>query len=148
MKDVIKLEAANIIKTSIAFAGGAFSYLIGGWDMSTKALLIFVMIDYATGIIAATSEKRLNSRVGLQGIARKVGIFCVVAVAHMADQILGGGNVFRDGAVTFYLVNEILSILENAGKAGVPLPDGMREAVQALREKSNNKNNYLKERDH
>lgn len=141
------MEATNIIKASIATGGGIVSYLIGGWDMALKALLVFVTIDYITGLIAAGVEKRLNSRVGLAGIGRKVGIFCVVAVAHMTDQVLGGGDVFRDATVTFYLVNEALSILENAGKAGIPLPDGMLEAVSALKDKKINNKNSIKERD-
>src|SRR5690606_29540612 len=104
-----------------------------------KALLAFVTLDYVTGLVAATVEKKLNSRVGLEGIARKVMIFSVVAVAHLADQVFGSGDLFRDGAVAFYLMNECLSILENAGRIGIPLPDGVREAVEALKDTSNTK---------
>ncbi len=113
--------------------------------MALQALVAVVTLDYISGLIAASVEKKLNSRVGLAGIARKVMIFSVVAVAHLADQVFGGGDLFRDGVVAFYLTNECLSILENAGRIGIPLPDGIREAVEALKDKTRNKR---KESDH
>lgn len=125
----------NIIKASIAIGGGIASFLFGGWSQALQALLLFIAVDYITGVIAAGKEGKLSSDAGLKGIARKVMIFFVVAVAHQVDLLLGYGHVFRDAAVTFYVVNEAISILENAGRMGVPIPDRIQQAIEILKGK-------------
>lgn len=103
--------------------------------MLIQTLMAFVIVDYVSGVIAGAKEGKLNSYVGLLGISRKVLIFALVAVAHMVDMALGEGHMFRDAAIFFYLANELLSILENASRIGVPIPPKVKEAVEVLRGK-------------
>ena len=99
-------------------------------------LLAFVVIDYITGVLASALEGKLSSNVGRKGIAKKVFIFVIVAIAHVVDVCLGDGNLFRDAAIFFYLANEMLSIIENAGRAGVPVPDILQKAIELFKSKS------------
>ena len=87
----------------IAVGGAAASFLFGGWSALLNILLAFVAIDYITGCIASGVQGKLNSQVGWKGIAKKVAIFFIVAVAHMVDVALGGGetHMFRDAAIFF-----------------------------------------------
>jgi len=126
----------NIVKTIIAVSGAAASFLFGGWSSLLSILLAFVVIDYVSGVAAAGKEGKLSSDVGLWGIARKVTIFVIVAVAHLVDQALGDAHLFRDAAIFFYLANEVLSIIENAGRIGVPVPPVLEKAVGVLNGKS------------
>ena len=123
------------IKWAAAVGGGIASFLFGGWSVALQTLLIFVAIDYLTGVIAAGKEGKLSSNVGLKGIAKKVMTFFVVAVAHQVDLLLGDGHVFRDATVTFYIANEAISILENAGRIGVPIPEKIHQAIEILKGK-------------
>lgn len=125
----------NIYKTIFAVGGAAASYLFGGWSSLLNILLTFVVIDYITGFAAAAKEGKLNSEVGMWGIAKKVGIFAVVAVAHLVDRALGDAHLFRDAAIFFFLANELLSVIENAGRIGVPIPPVLQRAVEILRGK-------------
>jgi toxin secretion/phage lysis holin len=127
----------TIIKTISAFIGAVTSFLFGEWSPLLGILVALVFIDYASGVGAAGIEGKLNSSVGMKGIARKVAIFLIVAVAHMLDVSLGyEGNILRDATIFFYLANEVLSILENAGRIGLPIPSILRKAIDVLNEKS------------
>ncbi|UHA76075.1 phage holin family protein [Paenibacillus sp. 481] len=137
------MEKWNLaLKTGMAAAGGASSFLFGGWPVLMQALLIMVIIDYATGLMASGIEGKLRSSVGLVGIARKVFIFMVIALAHQVDKVLGGQHLLRDATIFFYMANELLSIIENGGRIGVPLPPVIRKAVEVLKGKGET------ERDH
>ena len=126
----------TLFKTFIAIAGAAISFLFGGWSTLLTILLAFVVIDYVTGMIAAFFEKQLNSETGFKGIAKKIAIFFIVAVAHMVDVAMGGdAHVVRDAAIFFYLANELLSITENVGRLGIPLPQQLINAVDILKGK-------------
>ncbi|MDY7044437.1 phage holin family protein [Virgibacillus sp. M23] len=130
----------NAFKVMIGAGGGLASFLFGGWSLMLNILLGFVVIDYITGFIAAGVDGKLNSGIGWKGIAKKVAIFFIVAVAHMVDVALGGEmHMFRDAAIFFYLANELLSITENAGKIGVPVPNKLLNAVEVLRGKGDDK---------
>lgn len=123
-------------KVIVATLGGLIGYLWGGWNALLGILLAFVIIDYITGFIAAGAEGKLSSEVGFKGIAKKILIFVLVAVAHLLDEALGGNNdIFRDAVIFFYLANELLSIIENAGRAGLPVPDVLRNTVEILKGK-------------
>ncbi|QDX95648.1 holin [Brevibacillus laterosporus] len=80
-------------------------------------------------------EGKLKSKIGLIGIARKVFIFAMVAVAHLLDTALGDQHVFRNATIFFYLANEVLSIIENAGRIALPVPEVIKKAVDVLKEK-------------
>ncbi|MBN2910763.1 phage holin family protein [Polycladomyces sp. WAk] len=122
-------------KLIVAIGGAAASFLWGGWSTALQTLLLFVALDYLTGFLAAGKEGKLSSRIGFQGITMKVGIFAIVAVAHQVDAMLGDGHIFRDGATAFYIANEALSIIENAGRMGLPIPPKIQQAVEILRGK-------------
>jgi toxin secretion/phage lysis holin len=130
----------TIFKMVVAIGGALASFLFGGWSAALQTLALFVVLDYVTGFAAAFREGKLSSNVGFWGIARKVLIFTIVAAGHMLDQLLGDGHMLRDGAVTFYIANEAISIVENVGRLGVPIPDRIRQAIEILRgrEKMNN----------
>ena len=103
------------------------------------ALIAFMILDYLTGIISAYIAKKLSSEVGFRGIARKVFILILVAVGHIIDtHVLGDGTVCRSAVVGFYLANEGLSILENAGKIGLPLPEKLLDVLEQLRKDDKN----------
>ena len=126
-------------KTIIALGGGAVSYLFGGWSPLLGVLLAFVTIDYLSGVFAAGKAGKLSSNVGLWGIAKKIFIFAIVAVAHLIDQVLATDALpilLRDAAIFYYLANEVLSITENFGSLGVPIPPAIIQAVAILKGKS------------
>jgi len=130
----MELNAGSVFKTIIAIGGGAASYLFGGWSSLLGILLAFVAIDYVTGVVAAGMEGKLSSAVGLWGIAKKIFIFVLVAVAHLADHAVGT-EIIRDAAIFFYLANELLSIIENTGSIGLPVPPVIVQAVEILKGK-------------
>ena len=129
----------NSFKTLAAVSGAAVSFFFGGWSTLLGVLLAFVVMDYLSGMVAAAIEGVLSSSVGLKGIARKVFIFGMVAVAHLVDTAIADGHVFRDATIFFYLANELLSIVENSGRIGLPVPDIIRQAVDVLKGKSGGK---------
>lgn len=131
----------NIIKHVSAGIGAVISFAFGGWSNLLSILLAFVVIDYVSGFVAAGIEGKLNSSTGMKGIAKKVAVFFVVAVAHMMDVALGyDGHILRDATIFFFLANEALSILENAGRIGVPVPGVLRKAVETLHSKGDGSN--------
>ncbi|MGN7760441.1 phage holin family protein [Paenibacillus sp. 22594] len=129
----------SIAKFLLPVFSVAASFFFGGWSALLNILLVFVVLDYVTGVAAAAKEGKLKSNIGLWGIARKIVIFAIVAVAHLVDQALGGNHLFRDAAIFFYLANELLSLIENAGRLDAPIPPGLRQAVEVLKGKSGDK---------
>lgn len=111
-------------------------FLFGGWSPLLSILMAFIVFDYISGVVAAGYEGKLSSRIGGWGIARKVMILAIVAVAHLVDTALGDAHLFRDAAIFFYLSNELLSLLENAGRLGAPIPPVLQKAIAVLRGKS------------
>ena len=102
------------IQLAITVLGGALGYFLGGLDGLLIALIVFVVLDYITGVMVAIIDKTLSSEVGFKGIFRKIIIFCLVGVAHIVDaNISGTGSGLRTAIIFFYLSNEGLSILEN-----------------------------------
>lgn len=129
----------NWCKFAIAFGGCILGWLLGGFDSLIYALIAFVAIDYITGVLMAIYEKKVSSEIGFQGISKKAMIFALVAVGHMIDQyVIGSGSSLRTMLIMFYLSNEGISILENAGSIGLPLPQKLKDVLQQL---SNNEKN-------
>ncbi|WP_404347337.1 holin family protein [Sutcliffiella horikoshii] len=120
---------------SVSFVGSMASFLYGGFSSLLVFLIMFVVVDYLTGIMAAYVEKRLSSRVGFKGIAQKVFIFALVSIAHVLDIILGT-NLIKDVTILFYLVNEFISIMENASRIGVPIPNILKKVIDAIKKKA------------
>lgn len=121
--------------TVTAVCGSLVAYLCG-WDDALEALLVLMALDYATGLIAAyvNPQLRLDSRKGFRGICKKVLILAVIALAHFATNVAGGGEAVRMLAVWFFVGNEGLSIIENAANAGVPVPEKLRKTLEQFRD--------------
>ena len=128
-----------IYKTVVTLSGGIVGWLFGGWSVLLQILLAFVFIDYVSGILASGVEGKLSSKVGFRGIAKKAMIFLIVAVGHLVDRAVGQGHMVSDAIVFFYLGMELLSITENAGRAGVPVPVQIKNAVEILKGKGDGK---------
>ena len=115
--------------------GAALGAFLGGVDGFLYTLIVFVVVDYVTGFFAAVAEKNLSSEVGFRGIAKKVVIFLLVGVANLIDvNVLGQGAVIRTAVIFFYLSNEGVSILENSGRLGLPIPKKLRQILEQLKD--------------
>ncbi|MBG9753329.1 holin [Bacillus thuringiensis] len=121
-----------LIKSFIFTFGGFCGYFLGGWDTTLRVLLIMAAIDYITGVIAAGYNGELKSKVGFKGIAKKVVLFLLVGAATQADLAIGTNSAIREATIFFFIGNELLSLLENAGKMGIPLPQVLTNAVEVL----------------
>ena len=130
-------EFWNMIQFLFAGIGGWLGYFLGGCDGLLIALLLFVITDYITGVMCAIADKKLSSAVGFKGICRKVLIFLLVGIANILDmQVIGTGSVLRTAVIFFYISNEGVSLLENAGHLGLPIPKKMKEVLGQLHDKS------------
>ena len=119
---------------------GLFSYLFGGLDMLFYALLVCIAVDYVTGVLAALYEKKLNSETGFRGILKKVVILCIVVLAHMIENAAGVTGI-RDLVIGFYIANEGISILENAGRMNVPVAKQLAKVLEQLKEQMDDEEN-------
>jgi len=128
--DWIKLKI--LVGISGTCMAEALYSILGGWDMWLKALVLFVVLDYISGVLSACVEGSLNSELGYRGICKKVFIFILVAISYQID-VLFGMVAIRMATIGFYLATEGLSILENAGRAGLPLPNTWKEAFDKFK---------------
>lgn len=126
----------NVFKVIVGIGGAAISFLFGGWSVLLQVLVVFIAVDYVLGVLVAGMHGQLNSKIGFKGIAKKVIILVLVAVAHSLDGLLGDGSFIRDAVIFFYLANELLSILETVGKTDLPVPAVLKKAVETLNKKS------------
>lgn len=130
-------EFWNMIQLAFAGVGGWLGYFLGGCDGLILALLAFVVIDYITGVMCAIADKKLSSAVGFKGICRKVLIFLLVGIANILDvQVIGTGSVLRTAMIFFYISNEGVSFLENAGHLGLPIPVKIKAVLEQLHERA------------
>ncbi|PFD98930.1 holin [Bacillus sp. AFS023182] len=130
-----------LTKSFIAAFGGFCGYFFGGWDAMLQILVTMAAIDYITGMIAAGYNGELKSKIGFKGIAKKVVLFLIVGVAAQLDTVFGSNSAIREATIFFFMGNELLSILENAGRMGIPLPQALTNAVEILggKQKQNKK---------
>ena len=120
--------------------GGWFGWLLGGLDGFLYALIALVVIDYITGVMCAVLEKRLSSEVGARGIFKKVLIFMLVGIGSIIDrQIIGDGSVLRTAVIFFYISNEVISIIENSGRIGLPIPEKLKTVLEQLNKEDDKK---------
>ena len=135
-------EFWNMVQLVFTAIGGWLGYFLGGCDGLIIALVVFVAVDYLTGILCAIADKSLSSEVGFKGIAKKVVIFMLVGVANILDvEVIGTGSVLRTAVIFFYLSNEGISLLENSAHLGLPIPTVVKKALNQLHDKSENKEN-------
>jgi toxin secretion/phage lysis holin len=120
-------------KTGATVTGAVVGYLFGGWSVLLQILLTFAAFDYLSGLLASGVEGKLSSKIGFKGIAKKMMMFCLVALGHLVDKTMGEGDTVQSAIIFFYLGNEGLSILENAGRTGLPVPKQIKDAVQILK---------------
>ena len=130
-------EFWNMCQFIFTAAGGWLGYFLGGCDGLLLALVLFAVADYITGVMCAVADKKLSSEVGFKGICRKVIIFMLVGVAHVIDvNVIATGSVLRTAVIFFYLSNEGVSLLENAGHLGLPIPEKLKIVLEQLHDRS------------
>ncbi len=122
------------IKGVFALVGGSITAVLGGWNLALQVLVLFVVLDYITGLVAAWYEKRLDSRVGFKGICKKILLFVPIAICYALDQMIGQ-EILRSLAIFFYIANEGLSVAENLGRCGVSVPVALMDALEQLKKK-------------
>lgn len=122
------------VRGCLSLLAGMTSYLYGNMNGLLIALFVSIVLDYATGIIKAGIKKELSSEIGFKGILKKMLILMVIALAHLIDNCVGSGETWRNIAIVFYICNEGLSILENIIACGVPIPEKIKNALQAMQE--------------
>lgn len=130
------------ICSAVGFIGGSIAYLFGGWDASLITLLIFIICDYITGMIVAgvfhkskkTESGNLESRAGWKGLCKKFVTLLFVVIANRLDMQMGT-QFIRDAVCITFITNELLSIVENAGLMGIPMPKAITNAIAVLHEK-------------
>ena len=132
----------TMICTGIGIVGSTVAAAFGGWDAAMITLISMMVIDYLTGVLVAgvfhnspkTENGTLESKAGWKGLCRKGVTLLIVLVAARLDIILGTG-VIRDAVIIGYIANEIISIIENAGLMGVPIPAAIEKAIEVLQSK-------------
>lgn len=131
------------ILTGIGVVGGFIASLFGGWDAALTTLIIFMGIDYVTGLIVAgvfnnstkSENGALESRAGWKGLCRKGVTLLIVLIACRLDMVIGS-SFMRDAAVIAFIANELISIVENAGLMGIPVPAVIKKAIDILKSKA------------
>ena len=130
-------EFWNTVQLIFTAVGDWLGWFLGGCDGLLYALLVFVTLDYITGIMCAIADHKLSSEVGFKGICRKVLIFALVGIGHVIDaQIIGTGSVLRTAVIFFYLSNEGVSLVENAAHLGLPVPEKLKAVLEQLHDRA------------
>ncbi len=133
----------NVILSAIGAVGSFIAGALGGWDSALITLVCFMLIDYATGWILAVVFKKshktesggYSSVIGWKGLFKKFMVLVLIMVAYRLDQLIGGSYI-RDGACIVFIGNEAMSILENAGLMGIPIPKPITDALDVLHAKN------------
>ena len=129
-------EFWNGVQFIFTALGGWIGYFLGGCDGLVVALVVFVVADYITGVMCAIAERKLSSEVGFKGICRKVLIFIMVGIGNILDvQVIGSGSVLRTAVSFFYISKVGVSLLENAGRLGLPIPAKLKQVLEQLHDK-------------
>ena len=124
------------LQVAITAVGGWLGYFVGGVDGLMTALLVLMVLDYVTGVMCAVIDRELSSSVGFRGIFKKVLILMLVGVAHIVDlHVVGTGEALRSAVICFYLSNEGVSVLENAGHLGLPIPEKLKAILAQLHDR-------------
>lgn len=129
----------HFVNNAISVVLTTFVYLVGGIDVAMKSLLIVIVIDYITGVMSAIYNKELNSNIGLKGILKKFSYLIIVSLSVILDRIVGDTGAIRTLIIYFFVANDGISIVENIGKMGVPLPKKLTEVLEQLRNKGDGK---------
>lgn len=111
-------------------------FLLGGIDVALSCLLIAIILDYVTGLIKAFVTKELSSKIGIRGIVKKVSILFIVMLAVLIDKVTGETGAIRTLVIYYFVANEGLSVLENLGQAGVPIPQSIKKALKVMKKEN------------
>lgn len=126
----------KVFNSTVAIIATGFTYLFGGWDTAIIVLITFMVLDYITGVLYAWYTKTISSEVGLKGLSKKFLIILILIGAVMLDRMMSNGTwVFRTLVCYFYIANEGISLLENAGNLGLPIPEKLKSALEQLKDK-------------
>ena len=144
------MNIKTIFMTVTGVLGSLISGLFGGWSTAMNTLLIFMAIDFLTGLTVAgvfhkskkTNQGGLESRAGFKGLVRKGMILLIVLIGSQLDLVMGTNHI-RDAVVIAFIVNETISILENAGLMGIPMPDILVKSVEVLKAKGDKKDESM-----
>lgn len=138
MNASVDLERSVIMKAFVVnFLSGTFItgiiYYLGGMDIALETLLLFIVLDYFSGICKAIYEKKLSSKIGIKGIIKKIGYLIMVALGTFLDKMIRGNGSIRIIIIYFFVSNEGISILENWIKMNLPIPDKVRVVLNNLK---------------
>ncbi|MBK8156310.1 phage holin family protein [Lacrimispora defluvii] len=129
-------EIWNWVQVALTALGGLLGWFLGGFDGFLYALVTLMVADYITGVMCAIAYKKLSSEVGFRGIFKKVLIFVMVGIGHIIDtNLIGDGSMLRTAIIFFYCSNEGVSMLENAGRLGLPIPEKLKDILAQLHNK-------------
>ena len=128
----------KVFNSTVAVMATFFTYLFGGWDVAIGILIVFMVLDYITGVVVAIIKNKLNSEAGFEGLVKKCMILIILIVAVMLDRLMNTGTwVFRTLVCYFYIANEGISLLENVSNLGVKIPDKLKDALEQLNKEEN-----------
>jgi toxin secretion/phage lysis holin len=128
MKEIYNGIVATLLTT--------FVYLVGGLDVAMICLLVAIVLDYLSGVTKAYVTKQLSSQTGFRGIVKKVAVLMIVMLAVLVDRVTGETGAIRTLVIYYFVANEGLSIIENLGQAGVPIPQSIKKALKALKKEN------------
>lgn len=128
MKNIIS-DVLSVILTTLV-------YILGGFDVALKSLIIIIVIDYLTGVGSAYYNKKVSSKKGLKGIIKKFCYFLIVALAVVIDNLMGQSGVIRTLVIYFFVANDGISIIENMAEMDIKLPKKLIESLEDLKHKS------------
>ena len=108
-------------------------FIFGEFDIALQCLLVFIALDYISGLIKAYCTKTLSSKIGFKGILKKVGILAIVALSVSLDRLGGDSGAIRTLVIYYFVANEGLSVLENLAEAGIPIPNSIKKALKNIK---------------
>lgn len=137
--DIIKTKVGECMKelfnTTIASLCTTFVFLLGGIDVALVSLIIVMILDYITGVLSAYYNKELSSKIGFKGVLKKIFYLIIIALSVRIDILMGESDLIRTFVIYYFVANDGLSILENAGELGIKLPKKLFDALAQLKEK-------------
>lgn len=126
----------EISSSIIAVVCTTLVFLLGGLDVALSCLLVAIVLDYVSGLIKAFVTKNLSSKIGVKGIIKKVSVLLIVMLAVLVDRVTGETGAIRTLVIYYFVANEGLSIIENLGQAGVPIPQSIKKALKVMKKEN------------
>ena len=131
-----KVDIDKIFSLIASEAATIFIYLFGGIDVALTCLIVAIILDYVSGMIKAYNKKQLSSKIGFSGILKKIGILILVMLSVLVDRVTGNTGAIRTLVIYYFVANEGLSVLENLGESGIPIPNAIKKALKVLKDQS------------